>query len=91
MSVSLVICFAFAVVSLDPSISSTYTWSSTSFAASGNSVCDNFARLLIALVAMSGAGLSPKFNLKHFFFFFFFFFFCIFFYLHCKGSYKHGT
>ena len=49
---SLVICFAFAVVSLDPPISFTYT-------------CDNFARVLMGLVAMSGAGLSPKFNLSN--------------------------
>ena len=62
---SLVICFAFITVALDPPISSTYTWSSSSLAASGNSTCDDFARVLIALVAMSGAGLSPKFNLSH--------------------------
>ena len=64
-SMSLIICSAFAVVALDPPISSTYAWSWSSFAASGNSACDNFARVLMALVAMSGAGLSPKFNLSH--------------------------
>ena len=51
---SLVICFAFTTVALDPPISSTYTWSSSSLAASENSTCDDFARVLMALLLCQG-------------------------------------
>lgn len=64
-SISLTICFAFAEVAPDPPITSTYTWPSSSFAVSGNSAWNTFTRVLMEVVAMSGAGLSPKFNLSH--------------------------
>ena len=61
----LVTCLTSSVDGLDPPMSSTYVRSSSSFAASGNSTCEAFAKILIAFDAISGAGLSPKFNLSH--------------------------
>ena len=61
----LIICFALVTVSLEPPMSSTYTCCRSSSAASGNSAFESLASVLIALVAMSGAGLSPKFSLSH--------------------------
>ena len=61
----LVICLTSSVNGLDPPVSSTYFCFSRSFEASGNSTCEAFAKTLIAFVAISGAGLSLKFNLSH--------------------------
>ena len=61
----LIICFTLVTVSLEPRMSSTYTYCWSHSAASGNSAFESLASVVIVLVVMSGAGLSPKFSLSH--------------------------